>query len=281
MKHPLLIYIILFACCQLHAQRRNEQVLYYTSVSDTLIWYNKELQSQVKDAHGNFIHFQLSSRNDHVTLNTEKQFAQSRSRLNIFQFGFGAAQEIWERKYGQRFPEEILLQKIDSFRNERSWVTYVHGNIYRDSIFMERSGELPVMGPIDSTIPMDSVEDRRTGTQEEDKIFEAIGWLDGEFTGGVKALQALLNEQMRDTRFEIGPADSIIYFQGVIKRDSMLYDIVLLEPSQETAYTKRLAEILAMPKRQWLPLRRERTINAYILIYIRVKCDGTLDIDYD
>lgn len=293
MKYSLLLFL-LFTYFDLSAQRRNEEVLYYTQKYDTITWYNKEIQSQVKDVHGDFILFYFSWRSDRLTIDPQKDPPGWTSpTMNIFHFGFGAAAEIWERKFGQRFPEELFLAKLQSLRDERKEHLTIHGRIYRDSIFIERSWSVPVMGLIDSTIPADSVESRETmvdengqvdsvtmSREEENRIFERVMQLDGEFTGGVKALHALINDQMRDAKFEIAAGDSIIYFRGVIKKDSMLHDLKLIEPVQATAYTKKLADILVKPKRQWLPVRKDRILNAYMLIYIRVKRDGTLDVDY-
>jgi hypothetical protein len=278
----LLLTILLLAGFQLLAQRRNEEILYYVSNEDTLKWYNKEIQSQLDEVHGDFILFYLHWDSDRIKLDPQKDPpGWPRTHSAIFQFGFGAAEEIWERKFGQRFPEQTLLEKLHSLRDEQKRHLSFEGKIYRNSIIIERSWQVPVMGLIDSTIPADSVENRGSGNNEGGyRVFERMMELDGGFTGGAEALQIFVNEQMRDTRPTIAPGDSIIYFQGVIKRDSMLHDIKLIEPIYETEYTKKLSQVLVMPKRLWLPIRKDRILNSYILIYIRVKPDGTLRVEY-
>lgn len=294
MKYPFSI-LLLFTFFDLSAQRRNEEILYYTRKYDTITWYNKEIQSQVKDVHGDFILFYFYWPGDRLTIDPQKDPpGRPGHTMNIFRFGFGAAAEIWERKFGQRFPEELFLAKLRSLKDEQKQHLIIDGKIYRDSIIIERSWSVPVMGLIDSTIPADSVENRKKvvdengeedtiamSDEEEYRVFERVMQLDGEFTGGVNALYALINDQMKGLKFEIAGGDSIIYFQGVIKRDSMLHNLELIEPANETGHTKKLAEILVSPKRKWLPVRKDTILNVYILIYIRVKQDGTLDVDYD
>lgn len=251
--------------CHLSFAQKKQVVSHYEHHCDTISWFNRELQSQVQDVHGNFIRF--SKRSQYLQLTPEKIPPHyPKAHLRIYQLGFGAARELWAKKFGA-FPEKILTDKFEILQQKQNTQTYFEGTIFRDSIVITMHWEEPVMIWV-------------AAKDEEDyRVFERVRFPTG-FQNGPKALELLLNEQLANTKINVPSTDSIIYFQGVIKKDSMIHNIELLEPVKWSPFTRKLVEIFESQQRKWLPFVREMVLNVYQLIYIRVRPDGKIEADF-
>lgn len=287
MKLPLLITILFFTT-QLHAQTTDaddDLTAWYNHESDTIKLFNKELQSLVQPAHGRFISFSKSR--GHITLRPDIKTTglSLKYSMELFRFDFPPGKELWQRKYGQSFPEEMLLAKLDSITvltNKRCAFHYFDGKIYPDSIVMEADRDCLV-----ERIPKNRNQDATWEYSIEPVVDEdttgPIFFLPRykiEYRGGRKALQQFLNDKMGNEKLIVDPADSMLFFQCVVKRDSMMHSVDLIEPNNGSAFSKKIAGML-VNSHNWLPYQKDgRSLTAHILVYVRLKRDGSIEAEY-
>jgi hypothetical protein len=286
MKLPLLI-TILFLTTQLPAQTTDadgDLTTWYNHESDTIKLFNKELQSMVQPAHGRFIAFSKSR--GHITLKPDIQTTglSLKYAMQLFRFDFLPGKELWQRKYGQAFPEELLLSKLDSIAaltDKRCDFHHFDGKIYPDSIVMEADRDCLVERVVKGIKPDATFEYGVEPVIDEDTGMIFIRPRDGiEYNGGKNALQRFLDEKLTGEKLVAAPTDSMLYFQCVIKKDSMIHSADLIEPNNGSAFSKKIADILT-GSCNWLPYQKDgRSLSAHILLYVRLKRDGHIEADY-
>ncbi|HET6995746.1 MAG TPA: hypothetical protein VFI06_12225 [Chitinophagaceae bacterium] len=242
--------------------------------SKTIKWYNKELQSFVQPAHGRYIGF-TKGNEDPLRLRPDSTTTLS-DRLYSVEYDMQYLGHRWlfERQFDS-FPETILLDKLESLKDTSYYYNFFDGRIYRDSIIITRTKSYRLHKKT-------RVTKINVKTNEEDeKIFLPLD-RKIKYPGGKEAFQKFLQTKLVPHLAEFSSQpDSAFYFLVVVRRDSTIGEVKLLEPGHPSAISKRITAALK-EMRGWNPAKPSGLdVNVYKSMFVRLRRDGTIEADYD
>jgi hypothetical protein len=170
------------------------------------------------------------------------------------------------------FPENILLGKLDSLKDTSYYYNSFHGRIYRDSIVIIQTKSYNLHKETRPT----EIKD-----EEEDIIFAPVE-RKIKYPGGKEAFQKFLQKKLVPHLVDFSSQpDSVFYFLVVIKRDSTIGQVELLEPGHPSPATKRIISALK-EMRGWTPAKAGGLdVNIYKSVFVRLRRYGTFEEDYD
>jgi hypothetical protein len=232
------------------------------SLSTTKIkWINAELQSLVTPSCGRFISFTSENGTDiEVKPDSISQRLKDLHSI-VFDLNYLGHRALLEELCGKPFPEKAVQEKLKSLIKKHCDINSFQGKIYQDSVIITVTRNCP--------------------TNEDDRIFTRIE-RKISYPGGQPAFQQYLQSSISSSMNSIPSkkTDSSIYFMIVIKKDSMIHDIKLLQPSHPSAFTDLMTQAL-LKTRQWTPANVGGiNVSMYESVYIHLKSDGTIEADY-
>jgi len=231
------------------------------SLSTTKIkWINTELQSLVTPSCGSFISFTSENGTDIEVRPDSIPKRLKDLHSTVFDLDYLGHRALLEELCGKPFPEKIVQEKLRSLIKKGCDINSFEGKIYQNSVIITVTRNCPTN------------EDDRIFTRVERKI---------SYPGGQSAFQQYLQSFIPSGMNSISQKmDSSVYFMIVIKKDSMIHDIKLLQPSHASAFTDLMAQALLKTK-QWTPANMGgMNVSMYESVYIRLKSDGTIEADY-
>lgn len=162
---------------------------------------------------------------------------------------------LFARQFGE-FPKERLLGILDSLSPKNTGFFSFNGKIYASHISVEIESEY---------YPKDEM------------VFQRVEYpLD--YPGGESALSKYIQDKI-PASIRIQETDSALFFRVVIKRDSLVHDVVSLD-SINSKFSKAIQAALRKT-RGWTPLYKGGLfLNRYAEIFVRVRKDGTIEAAY-
>jgi hypothetical protein len=223
-------------------------------------WINPELQSLISPLCGRFIAF---SKRDNKPLELTPDSITKRSRdlhATTYDMDYQGHRALFKEQYGQSFPEITLLNKLHSLIKPGCDYHILTGKIYRDSIIIIREQNCPV--------------------KEDDKIFLPVDRKIG-YPGGRPAFQQYLKSFITPGADLLpGQKDSTLYLMVILKKDSLIHEVKLLEPATASPFSDLMSAAL-MQTKGWTPGRLEgRGISLYVSMFIRLRSDGSVEADF-
>lgn len=163
------------------------------------------------------------------------------------------------KKFGKRFPSEVLLAKLDSLQRRDCDANYFEGVVYGDRIEIRLTSYCP--------------------GDNGDHIFQRINDEAG-FFGGTAAFQQLVGSRLSFTNYQsLIKGDSVLWFMVVIKKDSIAHEIRSVD-----SFSSPLRELVIKAltnTKGWKPVRKDgKLMNGWKEIFIRFRKDGTIEADF-
>jgi hypothetical protein len=166
---------------------------------------------------------------------------------NAYFISYADHRYLFEKQFGP-FPQKIFNQTIDSFtRKTRPCQYYWYtGKIYRDSVVIIIHEACPEKG--------------------DEAIFIKVR-SNFDYKGGPEALTEYLRRSIPADMIPVTDHDSILYYQLVVKRDSLAHDVT--QPAARHTDLEDMIKEALLASKPWIPYEHGGImLNIYVRVFI-------------